>query len=254
MSKEESVFNSKSAGRVCQSTASTKQAWRFAIYAFAILTLFQSIGCRNTREAVALSWRDLVWSRRAYNLRYGNCDQEFGDHFRAGFQAGYEDICNGGDGYVPALPPDDYRGVEYQCEEGAQCVNAWFEGYPAGVAAARKDRVGNYNDVLISRMINSALAQEKAEHVLPQDVPVVDPARNLLPGSGATSDNIASYPEMGGPSPSNIRTAWRSKFRSETPTSAPIVTGTGVDPQASDTPLETPSTSPVDEASQRRTK
>ena len=82
-------------------------------------------------------------------------------------------MCNGGDGYVPALPPEEYRAPEYQSADGAKCVNSWFEGYPAGVAAARKDKSGTYHDVLISRMIDSAIDQSNTDPVLPADVQVV---------------------------------------------------------------------------------
>ncbi len=269
MFKEDSVFDSTNAEDLRSPSGRTLPVWRLAIYAFAALMVFQSLGCKNTRQSVALSWRDLVWSRRAYNLQYGNCEQPFGDDFEAGFRAGYEDVSNGGDGYVPALPPESYRGVQYQCEEGAQCVNRWFEGYPAGVAAARKSKVGSYNDVLISRMINSALAQEKAAHPLPQDVPIVGPgSKNLLP-PGIAPTNIAS----GNPSGMGIpivgpgmgyRTASQSpaaasqgqtEFARSTPgndpyaaPNPPTVTGSGVDPQGSD---RSPST-PGDAASNRR--
>lgn len=117
-------------------------------------------------------YRDTVWARRAFNLRYNNCDIEYASHFEDGFVAGYCDTCNGGDGYVPALPPAEYRGYEFQSPDGAQCVKAWFGGFPAGVAAAKKDRAGEFHDIYTSKMINSAMSQAKAKHVLPGDVPV----------------------------------------------------------------------------------
>lgn len=154
-------------------------------------------GCRRfqnlaVREAVMVSYRDMVWARRAFNLRYGNCARPYGDHFENGFCAGYTDVCNGGDGYVPAMPPPDYRSFEYQSGDGVQCVNAWFEGYPAGVAAAKKEKVGNYNDVLISKMVNSAVNQDKAKHILPGDVPIVDNNKNSQASSQAATP--VSYP------------------------------------------------------------
>lgn len=120
-----------------------------------------------------LTYRDTVWAKRAFNLRYGNCKRAYAKHFENGFCAGYTDMCNGGDGYVPALPPEEYRAPEYQSADGAKCVNSWFEGYPAGVAAAKKDKSGTYHDVLISRMIDSAIDQSNTDPVLPADVQVV---------------------------------------------------------------------------------
>lgn len=86
-------------------------------------------------------------------------------------------MANGGDGYTPALPPSEYRGYEYQTQDGAQCVSSWFEGYPAGVAAAKEDKTGTYHDVMISRMINNATKQAAAKKVLPASVPIVSTKR-----------------------------------------------------------------------------
>ena len=142
------------------------------------ILLASSTGCmrnpalRSLLEEPIIDYRDMVWARRAYNLRYGNCDRAFTNHFRNGFVEGYCSVCEGGDGYVPALPPEEYWGYEYQSAEGSQCVNAWFEGYPLGAAAARKDNAGKYHDVYISKMINNAVTMENAANVLPEDVPV----------------------------------------------------------------------------------
>ncbi len=119
-------------------------------------------------------YRDKVWAKRACNLRYSSCNRPYGAHFQSGFEAGYESICKGGDGYVPATPPECYWGFDYQTPDGAQCVNAWFEGYPAGVAAAKRDRAGTYRDIYVSRMIQSAMAQQEAPTMNPSEVPVVD--------------------------------------------------------------------------------
>jgi hypothetical protein len=128
-------------------------------------------------------YRNHVWARRAYNLRYGNCDRQYPEHFKQGFVDGYSDVCNGGDGYVPAVPPEKYWSFKYQSPEGAKCVNTWFKAYPLGVKAAREDSAGAFQKVYISKMIQSALVQENADHILPDDVPVVA-AEN---GEGASS-------------------------------------------------------------------
>jgi hypothetical protein len=124
-------------------------------------------------DALLEKYRDNVWAKRAFNLRYANCDIPYAEHFENGFVAGYCQKCNGGDGYVPPLPPDQYRGYEFQSADGAQCVKAWFDGFPAGVAAAKKDRAGDFHDIYTSKMVNSAIIQGTAKHVLPDDVPVL---------------------------------------------------------------------------------
>lgn len=148
---------------------------------FAALLVIPSSGCASglriprlgLGDALMEKYRDNVWAKRAFNLRYANCDIPYPEHFENGFVAGYCQKCNGGDGYVPALPPDQYRGYEFQSADGAQCVKAWFDGFPAGVAAAKKDRAGDFHDIYTSKMVNSALVQDNAKHVLPDDVPVL---------------------------------------------------------------------------------
>ncbi len=148
---------------------------------FAALLVIPASGCASglriprlgIGDALLEKYRDNVWAKRAFNLRYANCDIPYPEHFQNGFVAGYCQKCNGGDGYVPALPPDQYRGYEFQSADGAQCVKAWFDGFPAGVAAAKKDRAGDFHDIYTSKMVNSALVQDTAKHVLPDDVPVL---------------------------------------------------------------------------------
>ena len=170
----------------------------------AVLTPF--VGClaaRNTFDEPLHGYRNHVWANRAFNLRYGNRDVDFEDHFKQGFVDGYCDVCNGGDGYVPAVPPKDYWSYQYQSPEGAKCVNTWFKAYPLGVKAAREDGSGSFQKVYISKMIQSAIVQEKANHVLPDDVPVVSNESNgtteiqvpaSLPGGPVPINGPVSYP------------------------------------------------------------
>ncbi len=171
---------------------------RLFMIAFAALTISQTTGCNLNKlaftDAWMISYRDSVWSKRAFNLNYANCDQPYAEDFEAGFCAGYQAVACGGDGYVPAMPPADYRSFEYQSPEGAQCVNAWFEGYPAGVAAARKDDVGTYHNVLISRMINAAVTQSESDQKLPSDVPIMSP--ESAKGAAATNQPVYTAPPI----------------------------------------------------------
>ena len=148
---------------------------RLAVVALIGVTVTQT-GCNVLRtfdQTAAITFRDLVWSKRAFNLRFGNCDRPYSEHFRNGFCDGYTDTCQGGDGFTPALPPDNYRGYEYQSADGSKCVDAWFEGYPAGVAAAKKDNSGTYHDLAVSRMLDAAIKQENTKPKLTGEVPVV---------------------------------------------------------------------------------
>ena len=149
-------------------------------------------------DELAIKYRDQVWAQRAYNLRFSNCNRQFEDHFQNGFCEGYSDVCNGGDGYIPALPPENYRGYEYQCAEGSKCVEAWFDGYPAGVAAAREEDAGSYHTMHVSRMIDQAVTQTNAPNVLPSDVPVTRPSAKLIPPtiSSVATRRLGSRPSM----------------------------------------------------------
>lgn len=174
------------------------------VLSLAMLMVVQSIGCSSVSklgvgEALTVAYRDLVWARRAFNLRYGNCQRPYAEHFQNGFCAGYIDMCNGGDGYVPALPPSEYRGAEFQSVDGAQCVNSWFEGFPAGVAAAKQDKAGDFHDIMISRMVNSAIEQEKIRNVLPADIPIVN-GRNTAPRA-AFAKKTPTPPQSPNPTP-----------------------------------------------------
>ena len=191
---EKVIVNKHSAPR------SQKVGIRLILAFITMLIVCQSVGCRTWRasyqqfsDAVIVGYRDEVWARRAFNLRFGNCQRDYADHFENGFVAGYTDVCQGGDGYVPALPPEDYRSFEYQSADGSRCVNSWFEGYPAGVAAARKDKSGSYHNVMISRLIDSAIKQDKNKAVLPADVPVVAASKPEINTAPVTQPVNSTY-------------------------------------------------------------
>lgn len=172
------------------STTQRIKKWILLISVVALTANFTGCGLSRSNffdgeiiDAAFGNYRDKVWAKRACNLRFSNCNRPYQEHFQAGFEAGYTAICDGGDGYVPATPPEAYWGFEYQTPDGSQCVKSWFEGYPAGVEAAKRDRAGTYRDVYVSRMIQSAMAQDQATKTTPKKVAVVQtpgsmPAQN----------------------------------------------------------------------------
>lgn len=175
----------------------------FGFAAIAVL-IAQSVGCStldNAMQEPLQGYRNHVWANRAYNLRYGDCERRYSEDFKNGFVDGYCGVCDGGDGYVPATAPDNYWGYQYQSPEGAGCVNAWFQGFPLGAAAAKKDGGGAFHDVYISKMMQSALTQDTANHILPDDVPVVAPQRpGVEPYAGSnTSQAIPNVNQAGSP-------------------------------------------------------
>ncbi len=145
---------------------------RLVMLSIVAVLLSGSLGCRCIEtfhdayiDGPIRCYRERVWAERAYNVRFGNCHRDFETHFERGFIEGYSAVSQGGDGFVPAMPPRAYWGSEYQTADGAQCVNTWFEGYPAGAAAARQDSAGNYHQIYVSKMMESAITQAKTSPV-----------------------------------------------------------------------------------------
>ena len=68
--------------------------------------------------------------------------------FGAGFRAGYESVCMGGNGCPPAMPPRHYWSICYQCEEGTCQVMAWYDGFHHGVLAAQCDGCEGRGNIL----------------------------------------------------------------------------------------------------------
>ena len=109
-------------------------------------------------EGPLACYRERVWAKRAFNLCYPRCEHPYPSDFRAGFIEGYCNACNGGDATPPPLPPRSYWESRYKSEEGAEMVDAWFAGYPAGFAAAKKDGAANDNQLQISQEIAAAMS------------------------------------------------------------------------------------------------
>ncbi len=231
--------------RKVQLTAPKRKQWlsRLVMVALIGLTISQT-GCnilRSFDDNAALTFRDFVWSKRAYNLRYGNCDRQYSEHFKNGFCAGYSDVCGGGDGYTPALPPESYRGYEFQSADGSKCVDSWFEGYPAGVAAARKDNSGSFNDLAVSRMLEAAMKQDEKKPDISGKVPVVsnakteqDPPKPVRFQPPSLSMRQPLVPEVAGHLPS-VLSAGNESMRRTIPMVAPA--GFSVSPEDFDLPV-----------------
>jgi hypothetical protein len=142
--------------------------------------------------------RDHIWAKRAFHLRYGHCSRAHADHFRDGFVAGYSDVCVGGAGECPAIPPDKYWGFQYRSREGAEMQNAWFAGFEAGAGAARNDGSSTYSGVQISQQIEKAIAEAKRiedDHAGIEREYIVDMAP-VRPGSSLPGNVPAAAPNM----------------------------------------------------------
>lgn len=77
------------------------------------------------------------------------CGQHSQD-FKSGFVQAFEDLADGSLGAIPAVPPKKYWTAYYRTPEGQQCAHSWFEGYQAGVDAARLEGHVGFNRVASS--------------------------------------------------------------------------------------------------------
>ncbi len=131
------------------------------------------IGHRN-RALAAKAWhREKHLFSKCHDIR----------ELRAGFNAGYMDVANGGNGCLPAVAPPHYWGWRYQTPGGQERVNAWFAGYPMGAKAAEQDGVGGWGEIL---PVGMQQAMQQSQTYLPE--PVADES------AGPFYEELERYP------------------------------------------------------------
>lgn len=129
------------------------------------------IGYRNRAMA------EKAWHCRRHNL----CDKRHAREYKDGFIQGYMEVATGGNPCIPAIAPSAYAGWEYQCADGHNAINAWFQGFPAGIQAAEEDGVGHW----------------QAIHIRPQPKPMPLPSTPYAPSTPYTpshSDAVIDPP------------------------------------------------------------
>ena len=131
-------------------------------------------GIRSLEDTVT-DWRDFVWGKRAFYQRYGN---DKSSPFRDGFLEGYHEILQGGDGCLPVVPPKRYWSWRYQSAGGQAAVSDWFNGFSAGVAAAKEDGLNGLSCVPLSYQYNGA--SDVPIEAMPMDG--ANPIEQLEPG------------------------------------------------------------------------
>ncbi len=106
---------------------------------------FSSIGCHSSYQGAQYShFLDSHIARKRATIQAwyvwmqcrDQCSCERLCDYRRGFIEGYCCTALGGDGCPPVVPAARYWGWRYQNSTGAECVAAWYQGYPMGVAAA----------------------------------------------------------------------------------------------------------------------
>lgn len=115
------------------------------------LTLLAVTGCAEFQEE-KIEARNHYLAKVAWeNLEVVYEHMDFTDDFGRGFREGYYDVCNGGNGCPPVIPPRRYWSVKYASPRGHQQTHAWFEGYRYGAVVAEQDGVGIWVSLPTSR-------------------------------------------------------------------------------------------------------
>lgn len=91
-------------------------------------------------------------------------------HFGEGFRAGYVDICRGGSGCPPTLPPKCYWGFWYRNEAGRAKTVEWFNGFAAGAAAAQQQGLQQFGQLVTASEVAGQCGCEPPEYDL-SDLP-----------------------------------------------------------------------------------
>ncbi len=101
-----------------------------------LLTLVATTGCASISDyhyhCVNKQRAKAAWKDAKKCLPSGQLCPDFAK----GFQAGYLDASQGGDGTAPPTPPPCYWGPGYQTAEGLALVSKWYEGFAQGACAA----------------------------------------------------------------------------------------------------------------------
>ena len=117
-------------------------------------------GCAQIEDCIddkMMSCRD-QWAAKAAWQGVEHCyaTVDYQSDFKDGFEAGYENVAEGGTGCLPALPPRKYWKVFYQTPAGRAMANAWFEGFAHGALAADQDGIESLNRL----PVNPGLVQQ----------------------------------------------------------------------------------------------
>ncbi|MCA9073628.1 MAG: hypothetical protein KDA93_01245 [Planctomycetaceae bacterium] len=86
--------------------------------------------------------------------------------FQFGYRSAFVDIALGGDGVVPAVPPEQYWTTCYRTAEGHQHAQDWFAGYAAGAAHATAHCRYQYNTVAASGVTGLGLEGEDSTGII----------------------------------------------------------------------------------------
>lgn len=159
------------------------------------LTLLLASGCADFQQE-KIEARNRYLARTAWeNLEVVYEHMEFTEDFGRGFREGYYDVCNGGNGCPPVIPPRQYWSVKYASPRGHQQTHAWFEGYRYGAVVAEQDGVGIW-----VTLPTSTPAPREPEQFLPEIGPTPGVAEEGIELQ-ETPPPVPTTPEVAPPMP-----------------------------------------------------
>lgn len=86
--------------------------------------------------------------------------------FQFGYRSAFVDVALGGDGVVPAVPPEQYWTTCYRTAEGRQHAQEWFAGYAAGAQRATAHCRYQFNRVAASGTTAYVLEDEESNGII----------------------------------------------------------------------------------------
>ena len=97
-------------------------------------------------------------AKRAWGSYRSRCGGDCLSDVKRGFIAGYKSCAMGSDVRSPIMPDRRYWSTWYQSSYGQQKIDAWYKGYPLGVAAARVKGHGYHLRTPVTEEVSAYLA------------------------------------------------------------------------------------------------
>ena len=108
----------------------------------------QAVGDHHFIDDFMIGHRDRVMAEKAWHCQKDRfCNKQHSREFKQGFIDGFNGVAQGGGGCMPTVAPKQFWGWRYQSAQGQSAVNAWFEGYPMGVAAAESAGIAEWGNI-----------------------------------------------------------------------------------------------------------
>ena len=116
------------------------------------------IPCKPFEDVYKPMWDFYVTEHTAHKCAFRalheyrlQCGRPMSHHFKRGFIAAYEDLALNRRPQPPIVPPSLYWNAYYRSCAGQPCVDDWFAGYDAGLAAGSNSGVSRFHEIYLRR-------------------------------------------------------------------------------------------------------